>query len=76
MGEGLRAFGWKTAEARNDFESLFGAFSGLDFMSPPPKAVIVRTEDADYGDMPLSTDEVDNVLSGMENETAVGGFRG
>ncbi|MDR1134074.1 MAG: transketolase [Synergistaceae bacterium] len=75
MGEGLRAFGWKTAEARNDFESLFEAFSGLDFMSPPPKAVIVRTEDADYGDMPLTTDEVDNVLSGMENETAGGGFR-
>jgi transketolase len=75
-GEGLRAFGWKTVETRDDFMSLSDAFSGLDFLSPRPKAVILRTEDADYGDMPLSTDEVDSVLSGMENETAGGGFLG
>ena len=76
MSEGLRAFGWKAAEAQDDFESLSGTFSGLDFSAPQPKAVIVRVEDVDYGDMPLSTDEVEDVLSGMENETAGGGVRG
>ncbi|MDR1580457.1 MAG: transketolase [Synergistaceae bacterium] len=74
IGEGLRAFGWKTAETRNDFTSMSGAFSGLDFSESRPKAVILRTEDVGYGDMPLSADEVDSVLSDMENETA-GGFR-
>jgi transketolase len=75
-GEGLRAFGWKVTETMNDFTSMGDAFSGLDFSSPQPKAVIIRAVDADYGDMPLSTDEVDSVLSGMENETAAGGFGG
>jgi transketolase len=70
IGEGLSAFGWQVSEAQNDFASMAGAFSDLDFSSPLPKAVIVRTEDVDYGDTPLSTDEVDSVLSGMENETA------
>ena len=65
-GKGLGAFGWKVTETINDFMSMAGVFSGLDFSEPLPKAVIVRAEDADYGDMPLSTDEVDSVLSGME----------
>jgi transketolase len=73
-GEGLRAFGWKVTETINDFMSMSGAFLGLDFSSPRPKAILVHTEDTDYGDMPLSTDDMDSVLSGMENETA-GGFR-
>jgi transketolase len=75
-GEGLRAFGWRVTETANDFMPMSAAFSGLDFSASQPKAVILRTEDADYGDMPLSTDEVDSVLSDMENETASRGFRG
>jgi transketolase len=76
IGEGLRALGWKTTETRNDFVSMNDAFSGLDFSTPRPKAVILHAEGADYGDMPLSTDEVEGVLSGMENEIPEGAFRG
>jgi transketolase len=74
-GDGLRAFGWKVTETINDFVSMSGAFSGLDFSDARPKAVIVRAEDADCGDTPLSADEVDSVLSGMESGAA-GGFGG
>ena len=76
IGAGLRSLGWKVSEAADDFVSMSGAFADIDFSAPEPRAVLIRTEDAEYGDMPLSTDEVDSVLSGMENETAGGGVRG
>jgi transketolase len=73
---GPDVFGWDVSRADgNDYKSLDEVFGGLDYASKRPKAVVLSTGTGDMsnlgfqeGDVPMSKDDVDDVISLLEND--------